>query len=136
MASAVVYTKKFEKAKKKIEESIYAGLTNVGRVLHSQAVMNIHKNGSIDSGRLINSMSYSIGGNTFGAKGNGMSATVTTSNSKENVYVGTSVEYAQYVEFGTKFQRAKSFLRSAVASEQKDFPKIIQETLKVKLDEL
>lgn len=41
--------------------------------------------------------------------------------------VGTSVEYAQYQEFGTRFQKGKSFLTPAADSEKANFEKNVRD---------
>jgi HK97 gp10 family phage protein len=129
MVSAVRYTKRYEQAKEALNKAYTSGLRNVGRVVHSNAVLNVQRNKSIDTGRLINSLSYSILGETVGGTG----YTVKISDSPTTVYIGTQVSYAPYVEFGSKFQRAKSFLRTAYSSQKSNVPKIIKETIKALL---
>ena len=48
----------------------------------------------------------------------------------ENAYIGTNVEYAPYVEFGTKHMAARPFLRNAVTNYSDDYKRIIEEGLK------
>lgn len=48
----------------------------------------------------------------------------------ETLYVGTAVEYAPYKEYGTRFSKAKPFLRPSMKARRKDilniFVKLIQ----------
>lgn len=128
-AAAVRYTKNYEKIKRAFLEAETAGLKNVGRQMVSQATLNITKNGSVDTGNLRGSLSYSINGEIF----EGTGARVTVSNSPTTVYIGTNVSYAPFVEFGTKFIKEKSYLRSAYAQQEGTVKKIVDETIKAYL---
>lgn len=64
----------------------------------------------IDTGRLRNSVSHTV--------------------SDKSVYVGTNVEYAPYVEFGTVKMEANHFLKNAAANHSDRYKAIIEMCLK------
>lgn len=59
----------------------------------------------VDTGRLRSSITHKRGKDRLGPY----------------VKVGTNVEYAPYVEFGTRYQRAQPFLRPAIAEAVSDW---------------
>jgi len=70
-----------ESAVGKIEKAITAGLTECARQVQSQAKALIREKDIIDQSRLVNSIEYQVKGN--------------------EAYIGTNVEYAMYIEYGT-----------------------------------
>lgn len=67
----------------------------------------------VDTGRLRNSITH------------------TTRSEPEPVeYIGTNVEYAPYVELGTKRTKAQPYLRPAIADHVDEYKQIIQDELK------
>lgn len=46
------------------------------------------------------------------------------------IYIGTNVEYAPYVELGTSRMAARPFLRNAISNYGEDYKRIIEEGLK------
>lgn len=46
------------------------------------------------------------------------------------VYIGTNVEYAPYVELGTRRQRAQPYLKPAAANHRKTYQNILEDELK------
>lgn len=59
-----------------------------------------------------------------------LKGSISHSHDDENAYIGTNVEYAPYVEFGTKHMAARPFLRNAAANYSDDYKRIIEEGLK------
>lgn len=49
---------------------------------------------------------------------------------KDTVYVGTNVEYAPYVEFGTSKMKKRPYLKPAVADHISEYKEIIEDFLK------
>lgn len=47
----------------------------------------------------------------------------------DTVYIGTNVEYAPYVEFGTVRMASRPFLRNAIADYTDDYKRIIEDGL-------
>lgn len=66
---------------------------------------------AVDTGRLRNSITYKIG--------------------IDNATIGTNVEYAPYVEFGTVKMKPRSYLRRALDEERKSIIDIFQKYFKV-----
>lgn len=52
------------------------------------------------------------------------------SSGKRAVFIGTNVEYAQAVEFGTSKQKAQPYLKPAVTDHIDKYKKIVKSTLK------
>lgn len=63
----------------------------------------------VDTGRLRNSISHT--------------------HDKNTVYIGSNVEYAPYVEFGTSKQRAKPYLEPAIENHLQEYKEIIKREL-------
>lgn len=85
-------------------------LEALGIEAEGNAVDEITKLGAVDTGRL---------------KGS-----ITHGHDEESAYIGTNVEYAPYVEFGTTKMSPRPFLRNAVANYSDDYKRIIEEGLK------
>ena len=68
------------------------------------------KNCPVDTGRLRNS--------------------ITHQNDKDTVYIGTNVEYAVYVEMGTRNMKAQPYLGKAIVENVDEYKKIVEESLK------
>ena len=118
-----------EMVKEATREAISTALTSVGVQAQARATQIITDNESIDTGNLRNSITFAIG-----IKG-------------DELYVGTNVEYAPYVEFGHKQQKgryvpaigkrlvagevpAKPFLRPAIENYINEYKQIIENVLR------
>ncbi len=66
----------------------------------------------VDTGNLRNSITHEV------------------SESEQAVYIGSTVEYAAYVELGTIKQKAQPYLKPAVADHGKTYRKILESELK------
>ena len=64
----------------------------------------------VDTGRLRNSITHTQDG--------------------DNAYIGTNVEYAPYVEFGTSRRKAKPYLRPAATEHTAEYKALMEESLK------
>lgn len=64
----------------------------------------------VDTGRLRNSITHAVDDDT--------------------AYVGTNVEYAAYVELGTKKMKAQPYIMPAVVDHQSEYKQIIENRLK------
>ena len=64
----------------------------------------------VDTGRLRNSISHT--------------------NDKNTAYVGTNVEYAPYVEMGTKNTKAQPFMGPAIVNYVQEYKQIVEQELK------
>lgn len=68
---------------------------------------------------------------TLGAVDTGrLRGSITHTTDDEYAYIGTNVEYAPYVEFGTSRMASRPFLRNAVTKHEDDYKRIIEEGLK------
>ena len=82
-----------------LEKGKRNALTAIGASAETHTKENITADDLIDTGRLRNSISYAVDG--------------------ESAYIGTNVEYAPYLELGTKKIAAHHYLKRA-ATEHKD----------------
>lgn len=73
------------------------------------AVTEITELGAVDTGRLRGSITHAT--------------------DQDSAYIGTDVEYAQYVELGTYKMAARPFLRNAITKYTDDYKRIIQSGL-------
>lgn len=55
---------------------------------------------------------------------------ITHTHDKNTAYVGTNVEYAPYVEMGTKNTKAQPYLKPAIANHLQEYEQIIEQELK------
>lgn len=95
---------------KELEDAIKRALTMCGVEAQRHARENLTKNGSVVTGNLRNSIAYEV--------------------NIDEVEIGTNVEYASFVEFGTRRMNAKPYLEPAVADHADTYRKIIEEELK------
>lgn len=86
----------------------------VGQAGENNAKFEITALGAVDTGNLRNSITHFY-----------------SQSDAKNVYIGTNVEYAPYVEFGTsKFPKERPFLRNAVTNNSSEYKTIVEEVLK------
>jgi HK97 gp10 family phage protein len=86
-------------------------LEKLGQAGENNAVMEITALGAVDTGNLRNSITHETDSDT--------------------AYVGTNVEYAPYVEFGTrKYPHERPFLRNAIRDHIEEYKAIIETELK------
>lgn len=86
-------------------------LEKLGEAGESNAVMEITALGAVDTGNLRNSIIHATNSTT--------------------AYIGTNVEYAPYVEFGTrKYPHERPFLRNAIRDHIDEYKAIIETELK------
>lgn len=123
----------FEKA---LESVSLRALTMCGMVAERSAKIAA----PVDTGFLRNSVTYAVGGqapaiSTYkddpGKQSGSYSGTAPEdSGDVKSVYLGTNIEYAQYVENGTSKMAARPFIRPAIANNTEKFKKIIQSEMK------
>lgn len=88
---------------------IERALTKIGLEAEKNAKKNLTEKKAVDTGRLRNS--------------------VTHTHDKNTVYVGTNVEYAPYIEFGTSKMAARPYLEPAIADHLNECKEIIKREL-------
>lgn len=89
-----------------LETAIAKGLEEVGLTAEGYA----KKLCPVDTGRLRNSITHAVDGDT--------------------AYIGTNVEYAPYVEMGTSRTRAQPFLKPAATEHSDEYKKLIETELR------
>lgn len=122
------------KAMEAMEQASHAALTACG----TRAVEYAVNDTPVDTGLLRNSITYAISGSgpaisayssDDGSKSGTYGGSFRKDKSHINAYIGTNVEYAEYVENGTYQQSAKPFLRPAVADHADEYREIIKDIL-------
>lgn len=96
----------------KIDQNIATALEAVGLQGETNAKNEITALGAIDTGNLRNSITYTV------------------DEAENAVYIGTNVEYAPYVEFGTsRYPKARHFLENAGANYIDEYGQIFEQYL-------
>lgn len=95
-----------------LEKAIENGLTAIGMTAEGHAKRKITDYPAVDTGRLRNSITYAVKAD------------------EKAVYIGTNVEYAPYVELGTRKMRARPFLKPAATEHNDEYKKIMEAALK------
>ena len=96
-----------------------------------------------DTGLLRNSITHTVGGSSYthnytatrsktksGAKRSGSASGTLGTEDDMSAYIGTNVEYAAYVEFGTSKTAAQPFLKPAVMNHTEQYKRIFETYLK------
>ena len=96
--------------KEELERRIPVILEALGIEAEGNAVDEITIMKAVDTGRLRGSISHAVSG--------------------DDVYIGTNVEYAPYVELGTRRMASRPFLRNAITKYSEDYKGIIEKGLK------
>ena len=86
----------------------------------------------VRTGRLKNSIAWATSKRhaSVGVPDRPEDSTPHTTPEENSVYIGTNVEYAPYVEFGTYRMPSRPFLRNAIEKYKDDYKKIMEEGLK------
>ena len=118
------------------DRALRNGLEAIGMTAEAHAKKKITENDSVDTGRLRNSITYAISGekahiDTYNDdEGNTYSYSGTAP--KDNqlaAYIGTNVEYAEYVELGTSRAPAYPYLRPAATEHTEEYRRIFKAAL-------
>ena len=97
-----------------LEKGKRNALTAIGSSAETHTKDNITADDLIDTGRLRNSISYAVDG--------------------EAAYIGTNVEYAPYLELGTKKIAAHHYLKRAVTEHKDEYKKLAVEAIKTAIN--
>lgn len=108
MANDVKFINNTQKVLSEFDKAINRALIRIGMQAEGYAKDLC----PVNTGRLKNSISYSV------------------KESEGSVYIGTNVEYAAYVEFGTKKQKANPYLKPAASEHSKTYKNIVEDELK------
>ena len=95
-----------EEVKRELSQKIANALEDIGKVAESNAKLVV----PVNEGILKNSISHEVDSLT--------------------VYIGTNVEYARYVEFGTSRMVARPYLGPAIKGELDTYRKMVMDELK------
>lgn len=98
-----------EAAKSAISQAIAASLEEIGLVAEGYAKRKC----PVDTGRLRNSITHQVEAGERSGK----------------VYIGTNVEYAEYVELGTFRQKEQPYLKPAAADHASTYRSIVRKHL-------
>ena len=110
--------------KQDIDKGIEQGLIAVGTRIITEA----KSLSPVKDGRLRNSIMWTIAGQDGGFDDSG-SDKIRSSNKKNELYVGSAVEYAPWQEYGTRYMSARPFLRPAIKITQGKNPDDIRDAL-------
>lgn len=89
-----------------VEDAVTKALEEIGLTAEGYA----KKKCPVDTGRLRNSISHAA--------------------KEQTVYIGTNVEYAVYVEMGTKNTKSQPYLRPAITEHKDTYRAIVKRNLK------
>lgn len=135
-----------------LDAQLKAGLEAIGITAEGHAKAKC----PVDTGRLRNSITHAVGGGSaaistyhaqYGSNRNskGKRISATSKNAGEvgfgsysgtigdkddkTVYIGTNVEYAQFVELGTSHQKAQPYLKPAAENHKSEYERILKQYL-------
>ena len=124
----------------KVEQAEERALETIGGMAESFAKANLRNNHSVQTGLLRNSITHARGGkkpaissykaDKGDASGEYSGDAPADRSGEKSVYIGTNVEYAPYVELGTRHSTAKPFLRPAAEGHSDAYRKVLEEELK------
>ncbi len=143
MSVTVSGTNNTKKWKDEFEDAIVRALFRVGLEAEGNAKDRITKNKSVDTGLLRNSITFAVSG----GKANSPKYRATKPDKKgvyrfgryegtapeeknKAVYIGTNVEYAPYVELGSRGRDGKPFLKPAATEHREEYRRIFEDEMK------
>ena len=97
-----------------LEKGKRNALTAIGSSAETHTKENITADKLVDTGRLRNSISHAVDG--------------------EAAYIGTNVEYAPYLELGTKKITAHHYLKRAVTEHKDEYKKLTVQAIKTAIN--
>lgn len=122
-----------EELKKALEKCLYAiGVTSVAKVVEYMSKPDFTGKDIVDTGRLRASISFITPEQESGPNSSEASKedTLTGRAPELMVYIGSNVEYADYVNNGTSKQPARQFLQNGINLAYPEFEKLIEKILK------
>lgn len=108
--SKLVIKSNVDEVLSELNDRVPAILDALGLQAEGNAVSEITSLGAVDTGRLRASISHA--------------------SDENSAYIGTNVEYAPYVELGTRKMAARPFLKNAVANYTDEYKQIVEDGLK------
>ena len=123
-----------------LEKGKRNALTAIGATAETHTKENITADDLIDTGRLRNSITYAtgdysgIGTYTDNNKKKYSDAKARNTPKDDEVAIGTNVEYAPYLELGTKKITAHHYLKRAVTEHQDEYKKLTVQAIKAAIN--
>lgn len=125
-------TSNLDLIKDQTKEAILTALDAVGTQAEGHAITEITTQGAILTGRLKNSITHAVSGDSAHQHaydddiGNSFSENIQDAGEgkEQTVYLGTNVHYAPYVEMGTQKMSARPFIRPAIENHLSDYENI------------
>lgn len=119
------------------EKEIITALQACGVQAEGYAITEITTQGAIDTGRLKNSITHAVSGDSAHQHaydddiGNSFSENIQDAGDRKDLtlYLGTNVHYAPYVEMGTQKMSARPFIRPAIENHLSDYEQIFLSVL-------
>lgn len=119
-----------------LDKAIRNGLEAIGMTAETHAKKKITDNKSVVTGRLRNSITYAISGEKANIdtytddEGNTYSYSGTAPKDKQlAVYIGTNVDYGEFVELGTSRSKPYPFLKPAATEHAEEYRRIFKAAL-------
>ena len=108
-------------------------LTAIGMQAESYAKKSVNEADAIDTGRLINSITYGTASNAGSHdysdnEGNHFADTIGLAED-DAVYVGTNVSYAPYIEYGHHSYAGVHFLKDAAGNHTEEYKQILKQSM-------
>jgi phage gpG-like protein len=120
-----------------LDKAIERGLEAIGLTAEGYAKKN---ETAIDTGRLRNSITWALSGKEANTKEykykvgkkteKGYYEGTAPEDEDKAVYIGTNVEYAPYIELGTKNTEALHFLKRAATEHSEKYKKLMEDNMK------
>ena len=122
-----------------LEEQAHNAMLDVGMIASGDVAEFIRDEGIVDTGLLRNSITFALAGespqiDSYSAdKGDGEGSYSGSAPTAEHptVYIGTNVEYAKYVQYGTSRMTARDFMFAPLRKNIEGYKQIIEKYLKV-----
>ena len=99
---------------RRMEKGKHNALTAIGATAETHTKENITADKLVDTGRLRNSISHTVDG--------------------EAAYIGTNVEYAPYLELGTKKITAHHYLKRAVTEHKDEYKNLTAQAIQTAIN--
>ena len=123
-----------------LEKGKRNALTAIGATAETHTKENITADKLVDTGRLRNSITYAtgdylgVGTYTDNKKKKYSDAKARNTPKDDEVAIGTNVEYAPYLELGTKKITAHHYLKRAVTEHKDEYKKLTAQAIQIAIN--
>lgn len=113
-------------------DAIQKALEMIGLQAEGYAKESLTASGAVDTGRLRGSITYATAAQHSSGQSPAEGSDYTTHGKPDDddVVIGTNVEYAPYIEFGTAKMGARPYLRPAIHDHLDEYKQMIETCLK------